>query len=215
LALVLAMSGGAWAASHYVVTSTKQVSPKVLKALKGNSGPAGPAGAAGAAGAASTVPGPAGSTGVTGATGPGAINIPLNTLDSCSTSNDLTLPPGELADIDGLAFTTICDDGAIELAVDNSNSTAVYYAGSIAAAPNGDAATTSILGPTEIAASTTAVVATANGGASGDTERTIVDYTFYVSSPESAISFQFNMYSDWTSPSEADFGFDGFATPAG
>jgi hypothetical protein len=34
LALVLAMSGGAYAASRYIITSTKQISPKVLKALK-------------------------------------------------------------------------------------------------------------------------------------------------------------------------------------
>ena len=32
LALVFAMSGGAYAASKYVITSTKQISPKVLKA---------------------------------------------------------------------------------------------------------------------------------------------------------------------------------------
>jgi hypothetical protein len=57
--LVFAMSGGALAATHYVITSKKQISPKVLKTLKGkpgSRGPAGPAGAAGAAGAA----GPAG-----------------------------------------------------------------------------------------------------------------------------------------------------------
>jgi hypothetical protein len=69
LALVFAMSGGALAASHYVITSTKQISPKVVKALKGQNGaagaagpagPAGPAGAAGAAGAAGKE-GPAGS----------------------------------------------------------------------------------------------------------------------------------------------------------
>jgi len=41
LALVFAMSGGALAAKHYLITSTKQISPKVLKKLKGNRGPAG------------------------------------------------------------------------------------------------------------------------------------------------------------------------------
>ena len=34
-ALVLAMSGGAYAAGRYAITSTKQISPKVLKALAG------------------------------------------------------------------------------------------------------------------------------------------------------------------------------------
>jgi hypothetical protein len=38
LALVFAMSGGAYAASKYLITSTKQINPKVLKALKGKNG---------------------------------------------------------------------------------------------------------------------------------------------------------------------------------
>lgn len=44
LALVFAMSGGALAASHYVITSTKQIKPSVLKELKGKPGPPGPTG---------------------------------------------------------------------------------------------------------------------------------------------------------------------------
>jgi hypothetical protein len=74
LALVFAMSGGAYAAGKYLITSTKQISPKVLKSLKGASGkngangatgPAGPTGATGPAGPQ----GPAGGTGPTGALG--------------------------------------------------------------------------------------------------------------------------------------------------
>ncbi len=77
LALVFAMSGGAYAAGHYLITSTKQISPKVLKALKGKSGsngangangPTGPAGPAGTAGSGGSQ-GPAGATGATGAPG--------------------------------------------------------------------------------------------------------------------------------------------------
>ena len=41
LALFFAMSGGALAAKHYLLTSTKQISPKVMKALKGNVGKVG------------------------------------------------------------------------------------------------------------------------------------------------------------------------------
>jgi hypothetical protein len=44
IALVLAMVGGAFAANKYVITSTKQIKPSVLKALKGKNGGAGPAG---------------------------------------------------------------------------------------------------------------------------------------------------------------------------
>jgi hypothetical protein len=43
-ALVLATAGGAFAASHYLITSTKQISPAVLSELKGRRGPAGPRG---------------------------------------------------------------------------------------------------------------------------------------------------------------------------
>jgi hypothetical protein len=76
IALVLAMSGGAYAASKLLITSTKQISPKVLKALKGAKGPAGPAGPtgpAGSGGAGSAGPagpqGPAGAAGAAGAAG--------------------------------------------------------------------------------------------------------------------------------------------------
>jgi Collagen triple helix repeat (20 copies) len=65
LALFFAMSGGALAASHYLLTSTKQISPKVLKALQGKPGAAGAPGPAGATGPA----GPTGGTGQAG--GPG------------------------------------------------------------------------------------------------------------------------------------------------
>jgi len=75
LALLFAMSGGALAAKHYVLESTKEVNPKVLKKLRGVPGKAGPAGAAGAKGATGTAgaegkQGPLGPRGVTGPTGP-------------------------------------------------------------------------------------------------------------------------------------------------
>ncbi len=63
LALLFAMSGGALAAGHYLITSTKQISPKVLKSLRGANGKLGAPGPAGAAG-------PAGSTGPGGKEGP-------------------------------------------------------------------------------------------------------------------------------------------------
>jgi Collagen triple helix repeat (20 copies) len=66
LALVFAMSGGALAATHYLVTSTKQISPKVLKSLKGAKGTNGINGVAGAAGSQ----GPQGGAGPAGPTGP-------------------------------------------------------------------------------------------------------------------------------------------------
>jgi hypothetical protein len=65
LALVFAMTGGAYAAKKYLITSTKQISPSVLKALQGKAGAVGAPGAAGAQGPAGPA-GPAGSKGETG-----------------------------------------------------------------------------------------------------------------------------------------------------
>jgi hypothetical protein len=59
LALILAMSGTAVAASHYIITSTKQIKPSVLKQLKGRAGSTGPSGP----------PGPKGANGAPGANG--------------------------------------------------------------------------------------------------------------------------------------------------
>jgi hypothetical protein len=71
LALVFAMTGGAYAAKKYLITSTKQISPSVLKSLQGKAGAAGAPGAAGAQGAQGPAgpAGPAGSAGVKGETG--------------------------------------------------------------------------------------------------------------------------------------------------
>jgi hypothetical protein len=70
LVLVFAMSGGAYAAKKYLITSTKQISPSVLSALKGKAGPVGPVGPAGAAGAGTPgAQGPAGAPGAKGETG--------------------------------------------------------------------------------------------------------------------------------------------------
>ena len=69
LALVLSMSGGALAASKYVINSKKQINPKVLKALKGTQGTRGGAGATGATGPQGKE-GPGGSQGPEGKQGP-------------------------------------------------------------------------------------------------------------------------------------------------
>jgi hypothetical protein len=68
VALLFAMTGGAYAAKKYVITSTKQISPSVLKSLQGKAGAAGANGAQGPAGAQGSA-GPQGPAGVGGAKG--------------------------------------------------------------------------------------------------------------------------------------------------
>jgi hypothetical protein len=115
VALVFAMSGGAYAANKYLITSTKQISPKVLKALKGANGkngangingavgPQGPAGAQGAKGASGEagesipgITGPTGAGGKTGIAGPtGANGIPgITGVTGGTGANGITGPTG-------------------------------------------------------------------------------------------------------------------------
>ena len=69
LALVFAMTGGALAAKHYLINSTSQINPKVLKKLRGHAGPRGAVGATGATGATGGE-GPPGKPGADGKAAP-------------------------------------------------------------------------------------------------------------------------------------------------
>jgi hypothetical protein len=69
LALVIAVGGGtAWAAQHYLITSTKQIKPSVLASLHGAKGAKGAKGTDGVSAAPGAI-GPTGATGSRGATG--------------------------------------------------------------------------------------------------------------------------------------------------
>ncbi len=63
------MTGGAMAAKHYLITSTKQIAPKVINALKGKNGAPGKEGAAGKEGSPGKE-GPVGKEGKEGKEGP-------------------------------------------------------------------------------------------------------------------------------------------------
>jgi collagen triple helix repeat protein len=71
LALFVALSGTSLAASHYLINSTKQINPKVLRKLKGNTGATGARGSQGLRGltGAQGTPGTPGAPGTNGTTG--------------------------------------------------------------------------------------------------------------------------------------------------
>ena len=92
LALVFAMSGGALAASHYIITKTSQIKPSVLKKLKGNAGRTGPTGSQGTAGKAGAL-GATGKEGAPGKEGPAGSAVAYarieanGTLDTAHSKN--------------------------------------------------------------------------------------------------------------------------------
>jgi Collagen triple helix repeat (20 copies) len=81
LALVFSMSGGALAANHFLINSTKQINPKILNKLKGKTGATGPAGAAGAQGKEGSA-GKEGKAGKEGAVGPAGTAVAYAHVES-------------------------------------------------------------------------------------------------------------------------------------
>lgn len=94
LALVFAMSGGAFAASHYLISSTKQISPKVLTALRGKRGPSGATGAVGTPGA----------NGTNGANGKDGTNGQNGTPGQSVSASEVALGVGACAGQGGSEF---------------------------------------------------------------------------------------------------------------
>jgi Collagen triple helix repeat (20 copies) len=74
VALLLALTGSAFAAGHFVITSTKEISPSVLRALNGKRGPRGDRGPVGPSGIPGT-PGSQGSPGTPGTPGAPATDL--------------------------------------------------------------------------------------------------------------------------------------------
>jgi hypothetical protein len=123
LAILFSMTGAAVAAKHYLINSTSQISPKVLKAIQGRhggtagaagaQGPAGPAGASGPQGVPGNE-GPRGTTGPAGNEGPaGQVQKPAvfsKTLSPASEGEETT----ELFTLHGeeIKATFVCGKGA-------------------------------------------------------------------------------------------------------
>jgi hypothetical protein len=116
LALFFAMSGGALAAKHYLISSTGQINPKVLKALKGNRGTTGATGASGAIGKE----GPQGKEGQVGPVG--KEGAPATTLFA-RVKNDGTLQKGS-----GTASAAAIGPGEYEVVFNRNVSACVYEA---------------------------------------------------------------------------------------
>lgn len=102
LALVFSLSGGALAASHYLITSTKQISPSLLKKLKGKTGARGPQGVPGLQGP----PGAAGTPGAPGA--PGAPGVPGTARAYGLVAPDGTLTRGNNASVTHTSTGVYC-----------------------------------------------------------------------------------------------------------
>jgi len=119
MALVFAMGGTAIAAKHYLITSTKQIKPSVLKALTGNTGKTGPAGPQGIPGA----PGGTGSTGKEGPQGPGATQLDLELPASTSPSFS------KVGSVAGINFEAKCGENAgtheVTLTVDYTSASVI------------------------------------------------------------------------------------------
>jgi hypothetical protein len=134
------MSGGALAANHYLISSTKQISPKVLKQLRGQNskaagipGPQGPKGEAGPAGSRGEpgAPGAKGETGERGAKGEngangtsGATNVVVRYAEAITPSGSYShaqanCNPGERATGGGV------------LVWNGSNANVAFYGGAV------------------------------------------------------------------------------------
>jgi hypothetical protein len=91
IAVLFAMTGGAYAAKKYVITSTKQISPSVIKKLQGKAGAPGTPGAPGAKGAPGEKgergeKGEKGEKGATGGTGPAGSTGPAGGIGPAGTT---------------------------------------------------------------------------------------------------------------------------------
>lgn len=91
LALFFALGGSAVAARHYLITSAKQISPRVLRAITAAAGAQGATGIPGSTGPSGPA-GAQGGTGATGATGPGAQTLSVNEAVGATSSPIGTIP---------------------------------------------------------------------------------------------------------------------------
>lgn len=113
LALFIALGGTAVAANHYLITSTSQIKPSVLKTLKGaqgapgasgKTGPSGPPGSSGSPGTGGSAgaTGPAGPAGPAGPTGPAGVKGQAGSGGTLSPLTEVEGPEAEGEEDEGL-----------------------------------------------------------------------------------------------------------------
>jgi hypothetical protein len=117
VALFFALGGSAIAAHHYLITSTSQIKPNVLKKLKGNAGQNGAPGPAGAQGAQGA-PGPAGPSNLSALSivKGESKSIPMETVGSSTA----TCPAGSHA-VSGGGYTGLANLAASEMSSDHQS----------------------------------------------------------------------------------------------
>jgi collagen type VII alpha len=178
LALVFSMTGGALAANHYLINSTKQISPKVLKKLKGATGKTGKTGLTGASGANGRE-GPAGKNGTNGERGPStafsansgsAIKEWPTKANEPQTVLSLSLPAGSFA-ITGKVLANNnagVADVECELLAGGKQVDPGFEALTLAASAPGDRGELTMTGTVALAAPSSAEVVCKSSGTSGN-----------------------------------------------
>ncbi|HEV7163712.1 MAG TPA: hypothetical protein VGN25_10705, partial [Solirubrobacteraceae bacterium] len=121
LALFIALGGSAVAAQRYLITSTRQIKPSVLRTLHGARGPVGPQGASGPSGAQ----GPPGGQGPRGEAGPSNLSSitisragDIKVLNGKEATSVATCPTGSHA-IGGAGYTGFATLNGSEMSSDH------------------------------------------------------------------------------------------------
>jgi collagen type II alpha len=122
LALFVSLTGTSIAASHYLITSTKQIKPSVRAALRGargKTGAQGPQGAQGSQGIRGPegVQGPKGDTGSTGLTGYQVVENTVSSSGAGLFHGLATCPAGQTAIGGGYEFDAISTGGSVEWSI--------------------------------------------------------------------------------------------------
>jgi hypothetical protein len=134
-ALVFAMGGGAYAAKRYLINSTKQINPRVLRALKGRTGATGAQGPQGPPGAKGD-PGQQGPPGAAATTLWAVVNSDGTLARGSHVTSTLQVRTGGYGvlfdrDVSSCAYEATLGDGTVTAANYSGNAAVTGKAGSV------------------------------------------------------------------------------------